>query len=399
MKKILILLFLVFAVVDAKVQRLSSIPPAGVEFIDVEPGICDKACLQNLVNNKLEFSFLARYDAKYADGNLTNLYARLGGGGNALLLAQTIAQNQKDKVAVLIPENVIGGYSHVVSDAIFSYVISQNINAEVKFYLSGDESPSALRSALRQIKNDKISLVVAPLTVNGAKFIAQNSELEMLFFVPTLNYDMVGISRGNIFFGGIDYKDQIAKLLDVANSKIALFSDGSGLGNTLNFYVESLGGEIFAKNVINNAQTTILGMVDDSYNDSAVFLNLPLNKTALVTNQIALDKITPTALLSTQINYAPKLLTSIKFSDRKNLFIANSITNIPKDVANTAAIFGLDMSYNWVAYSTAIGLDYLYSTFKNPEHERIFSERVVGSSIIYNTKIYKTTQYGFIEVQ
>ena len=56
---------------------------------------------------------------------------------------------------------------------------------------------------------------------------------------------------------------------------------------------------------------------------------------------------------------------------------------------------GVDIYYNWIAYSTAIGLDYLYNAFANTDDKRVFKERIVGSSIDYDTKIYKTTNHKF----
>ena len=142
-----------------------------------------------------------------------------------------------------------------------------------------------------------------------------------------------------------------------------------------------------------------MGRVDDSIKDVDVFLNLPLNATAKIIYELKINNLAPNAFFTTQINYAPKLLSLIDFKDRQNLFIANSITHVPQNIASISSILGVDIYYNWIAYSTAIGLDYLYNAFANTDDERIFKERIVGSSIGYDTKIYKTTKHKFEPIE
>ncbi|PSM51734.1 hypothetical protein CBLAS_1162 [Campylobacter blaseri] len=403
MRQILILICLVPMFAFAKVQKISDIPPASINYIDIEHGNCDANCLQNLVNSGMEFSFLSRFKESNANNFLSNLYAKLSGNIKSLIAFGGLDGGSKNssnsvKIAVLIPQQVIKGYSHVVSDAIFSYVISQNINADIKFYLSGNESSASLRNALSQIKRDGISLVVAPLTVNGARYIASNSDPNTFFFIPTLNYSSVGSSSGNIFFGGISYEDQVRELLNKSSSNLIIYHDGSYLAKTLNGYVEINSNNVIAKNMVDNSKRALFDTIDEKFNESDVFLNLPLSKTEFVINEISINKAKPKAYLTTQINYAPKLLTSIEYGNRENLYIANSISYIPSDISSTASLLGLDMEYNWVAYSTAIGIDYLYSTYSGANKQRVFDEQISGAGIRYDTKIYKTTRYKFIPI-
>ncbi|NLY04033.1 MAG: hypothetical protein GXZ15_04250 [Campylobacter sp.] len=394
MRKILLILCLVVIGLNAKDQKLSNIPPASMEFIDVMPGICDQICLKRLIDNRQEFSFIARYTPEYGS-EFKGHYSRLSGKSGTLVVPKGVFRSKT--IAVMLPEQVIGGYAEVVANSVFSYVISEDINIGVKFYYTGTEDPQALRDALMQMEKDEIALVIAPLTAKGASYVAANSDQNMLFFIPTIHFQVVDQSRENIFFGGIDYEEQISKLLNISNKDIVLFSDGSVLGNSLDKYVESSGYDLFAKHSISGSKKTLLGLVDSKYNNLAIFLNLPLDKTAMVATELRLNGIKPVAMLTTQINYAPKLISTINYQDRENLYVANSITNIDKDIAGISSVLGVDMYYNWVAYSTAIGLDYLYSTYIDPDHKRVFSEEILGSSINYNTKIYKTQRYVFEE--
>lgn len=396
MKKfnILILILLIFNVSYAKIQQLSSLPPAEIEYVDLEPNNCDLECLKTLVEEKKIFSFLSRYDEEVADENLKSIFATSANkSANFLAIDNMTEKLSKDKIAVLLPEKSIGGYSHVVSDSVFSYIVSENIDVSVKFYLTGTEDPNSLMKAINNIKRDGISLVVAPVTARGAKFLAEYSDSDTLFFIPTIHYKMVENSKGNIFFGGIDYEKQVNELLKISNLDILLLHDGSSLSKMINDYIALNGGEVSNSLLLSGVKTSLLGRVNSK--SSTAFLNLPLNSTAKAIYDLKVDNKFPQYLLTTQINYAPKLLSLVDYSDRKNLYIANSITSVPSDIAGVASLLDLDIYYNWVAYSTMIGIDYLYSTFVNSNHQRVFKELVVGSGIDYDTQIYKTDKYKF----
>ncbi|WP_304341938.1 hypothetical protein [Campylobacter ureolyticus] len=395
MKKILLILLLIFSSCFAKIQKPSPIPPASLYYLDFEPGICDSQCLKKLIDEKKDFSFLSRYSKEYSNSYLESYYMSLASGIAKLVVTKDMDLSQQ-KIAVLLPQNIIGGYAHIVSNAVFSYIISKDLNVKVKFYLTGNENEASLVTAIDKIKNDGISLVIAPLTAKGAEIIAKNSDINMLFFIPTLHYKMVKASKGNIFFGGIDYEDQVLKLLEHSDYKnIVVFEDNSFLAKFLDEYISLSGANIEKKVLVDGAQTSLLGRVDESLKDVDVFLNLPLNATAKIIYELKINNLVPNSFFTTQINYAPKLLSLIDFKDRQNLFIANSITHVPQNIASISSILGVDIYYTWIAYSTAIGLDYLYNAFENTDDERVFKERIVGSSIDYDTKIYKTTNHKF----
>ncbi|NLK66764.1 MAG: hypothetical protein GX282_04735 [Campylobacteraceae bacterium] len=395
MRKIILILLVVFSFADAKVQRLSPVPPASIEYIDLDPAPCDLSCLQELSQKNLIFSFLARYDESVADAEMKALYLAHSKGVAKIVVTQDMkAGLSGQKIAILLPEKTIGGYSHVISDAVFAYIISEEINAEVKFYLTGTEEPNALMSAIKSIERDGISLVIAPVTARGANFLSNYSNPNTLFFIPTLHYSAVKESSGNLFFGGIDYEEQVEKLLNVSNSDILILHDESALAKSINSSVMAK-GEVTNSLTINTAQSSLTGRV--AKKPTTVFLNLPTNSVARSISELKIDGFLPEYLLSTQINYAPRLLSLVGYEDRKNLYIANSIGNVPENIAGVASVLNLDIYFNWVAYSTVIGLDYLYSTFANPEHKRVFSEPVIGSSISYDTRVYRSDKYKFIE--
>ena len=83
--------------------------------------------------------------------------------------------------------------------------------------------------------------------------------------------------------------------------------------------------------------------------------------------------------------------------DREKIVIANSIPlNIDKSVVNTNILLNNDIIYEWVNYSTVVGLDYIYSNVTDAK--RLFSEEIIDGQIVYDVKIVKTTGSGFIEL-
>jgi len=59
-------------------------------------------------------------------------------------------------------------------------------------------------------------------------------------------------------------------------------------------------------------------------------------------------------------------------------------------------MFGHDIVYDWVNYSTAIGADYLCQQFFNGSIARTFKENIVNNQVVYNTSLYQLGRNEFI---
>ncbi|MFC2492487.1 MAG: hypothetical protein ACFNUJ_07430, partial [Campylobacter curvus] len=102
MRKIFIIFFTFFICLYAKEQTLSNIPPASIEYINLEPEFCDEACLKELVNENLLASFMARFEpTKTTNSELLSLYNEL----NGKFTPQT--PQGANKIAVIIPQKTI----------------------------------------------------------------------------------------------------------------------------------------------------------------------------------------------------------------------------------------------------------------------------------------------------
>ena len=375
-----------------KNQSLSSIPPAKITYINLEPEFCDSSCLNELTKSDMLASFMARFEpAKIDDKALLDLYASLGG-------EMVLKLTQSDKIAVIIPQKVIKSYANVVSNAILSYILKQDANVEVKFINSSDESLSSLQNALQNARNEGFIYFIAALTQNGANIANSLILPNELIYIPSVHSSFVTAPKPNLIFGGVDYKAQISALLAFANEKIVAFDDGSALAQKLNEYVRMQSNDYYESSITGkdiNLNNTL--SKKSKFDNASVFLNIPIVKASLVATQMRGFEIKPYALLSTQINFLPNIFSAITQRDRQNLFVANSLNSLDERFLGLGDLFGVDFRYSQIGYSSALGVEYIYTNFINKSASKIFAERVEGSQVLYDVKIYDTKSDHFNE--
>ncbi|ALF47435.1 hypothetical protein [Campylobacter concisus] len=375
-----------------KNQSLSSIPPAKITYINLEPEFCDNACLNELIKSDLLASFMARFEpAKIDDNALLELYISLG--GEAILKV-----NKSGKIAVIIPQKIIKSYANVVSNAVLSYVLKQDADIEIKFINSNDESPQSLTNAMQTARAQGFNYFIAALTSNGANIMNSLVLSNELIYIPSVHSSFVITPKPNLIFGGIDYKEQISALLAYSNEKIVAFDDGSSLGQKLNEYVRMQSSDYHEASIVGkdiNLNDTL--SKKSKFDDASVFLNIPIVKASLVATQMRGFEIKPYALLSTQINFLPNIFNAIAQRDRQNLFIANSLNPINDLFLGLGDLFDVDFRYSQIGYSSAFGAEYIYTNFIDKSADRIFTERVENSQVLYGVKIYNAKGDHFDE--
>lgn len=395
MKKILLVFLLFCSQILAKEQTVSNIAPAGEIYVNLEPGFCDEACLNELLKEESLASFLARFEPqKIASPRLLEIFESLGGGK---ISPATSALNQGAKIAVIIPQKTIKSYANIVTNALIAYAARSGAKIELKFINSTDEGEQNIANALNVAREQNAKYIVAPFTPAGANTLNRLILPEQIAFIPTLHASLVPGAKQNLIFGGADYAAQIKALMKFANEKVVAFSDGSALAGLLNQYVrQNAAGEIYEIEISGKEDNLGAYLNKKSrLNASSMFLNLPLIKASSVATQIRGYEIAPFALLSSQINFVPQIFSVVAKRDRQNLYLASSI-NLPNDeILGASALFDLNLRYDWIAYSTIVGVDYLYSSFIDPEHARLFSEPVQNSQIVYGVKIFSAAGDGF----
>ncbi|MBO7155532.1 MAG: hypothetical protein J6V67_06550 [Campylobacter sp.] len=351
---------------------------------------CDKECLKELSRGVDFIQFI------YTPLTISEPFKSYYAGIKKLATIPEIEIGRKDiKVALIIPQDVIKSYSVVVSDSVFAYIFKRDVGSHIEIFYSGDESAENLNLAINRAKNAGFKYLIAPLTTSGLEIVNSDDYDDLIFYIPTINIKNISNPRSNLFFGGIDYEAQIQKLLQKANHKISAFGDGSRVSNMLNEIVATNSTNPYIQNI--EGSDIKLNFLKNNYKvkNSSIFLNTPLIKSALLSSQFRVFELEPYILLSTQLNYNSALISLTQSGDRKNLYIANSIMTPDSQLETLSAILGEKLAYDWVAYSTMIGMDFIYLNYINKSAQAIFKENMQDNQIQYNINIMRAGNYGF----
>ncbi len=394
--RVLLLFLLIYGLLFAKERVLSSIPPAKNVFIDLNATKCDRECLQELIDNGKIISFLTRYKNHSQYDDIQSVYEKYS---EIFRIAKE--DNLEIKIAMLIPQKIIRRYAISTVNSVLSYLIYKKYNFNLKVYNCENENSANIINSLNQIRKDGYAFVIAPVTDNGIETLIENSQ-NLTIYVPTVNKQRVRIDKPNIIFGGISYKKQIEKLLEYANEKIAIFSDSSMIARELNNDVRDLiDNYVIYEKVLKKSKQNFKKMLkwNKRLDNSSVFLNLPLVKSSLLLSQFRVYGRKPYRFLSTQINFNPMLLTLTQYQDRKNMILANSIGETNAQINQTNSILGSDIEYDWVNYSTTIGIDIFYNRYFTPNEPFETNHTLINNQIQYEIDILQPQRHSFEHLQ
>lgn len=378
-------------------NKLSDIEPAREFYVDLEPKACESKCLLNLLKKGQIFSFLARFKENLANDELSAKYREFLSGNFGSYSGSSepsFAPLSSDaKIAVLIPQKTIKSYSVIVSNSIIAYSAATKNKAMIQFFLFDDESN--INSVLENVLAQGFNYAIAPITDAALEQIADERYSKIFFYVPTLHASLAHYERPNILFGGIDYDGQIRALSQKSDGKIASISDGSRLGAMLNRQVAQQNPDAFLS-VIETKNVDLKGELRRSgFMGASVFLNTTLLKTSLISSQFRVYDVNVKKVLCTQICYDPALFSLTQPSDRANMLIAISFSDIDEALLANAKLLGVDLKYDRVAYPVMFGLDYIITNFINKNAHSFFIENVSGSQVQYKTQILQPTKSGF----
>ncbi len=314
-------------------------------------------------------------------------------------LEENLSTDYDKKIALIIPENVLRSYTKIIINSTLAYVLRQNAEFSVDVFLVQNENEDRLKDALEDIENNGYKFVIAALTLRGLNSI-EKANSKMYFYVPTIHKKNANTKNDRIYFGGIDYDEQINRLLNIANTKnIASFYDKSSLSSNLNYNIlekiPSARTYLLSKEERINFRSLLYSK--GSLSNTAVFLNTPIVESAIISSQLRVYELKNISLFSTQITYNPTLLSLSQANDIRNLYIANSISNVDYELSYINELLDQSIDYNWVAYSTALGVDFFYTNFMNKNAKRIFKEQIKENQVIYDIRIMRTDGFSFKE--
>jgi len=415
MKKQLLLSLLFPAAIFAKSFLISSIPVPKTYIQDLDPYPCDEACMQEYVAKEMIFSFLAHATSKLENPVLDEVrmtHIALFNLGSATIIGDRL------KIALLLPHKVIGRYAASTTNASFAYLLARNHSFELKSYQINAQTPEDIQAAFEQMQEEGFYYVIAPLTQEGADIVA-DLRPELNIYFPTIHKKSAKSTSPFLFYGGIDYRAQSDLLLKEAVSPLVIFHDNSALGAELTQYVEKtftftqvmplepqeddepLYVEDPTKKVfqfaITNTTTNLESRLKENEEIKAAsfFLNTPIVKSGMVMSQLTLYDTMPTNILSTQINYDPLLLSMTQLEDRKGMIIANSITEHNNILIEINSLLGNDITYDWINYTTTVGLDYFYNLITNENRE--YDIPVEENQMLYKIELLRPSLTRFLQ--
>ena len=388
----------------AKSYIISPLPLPQQEILNVSTEKCGASCLLNFFTKGEFFSFVAFFDPQTDNVELRSKLSSVLGdlGIFEQNIPSTLQGNAKIKLALLMPKKIIGRYSASSIDTILAYLMARGNDFVFEIFDTGDESAQALRNTYSKITRSDYDFVIAILTPNGAQEFAK-LDIALPTYLPTINKKQIKTSSidKNLIFGGIDYEAQIELLLSLAGNKdIIAYNDSSLVGRNLGQILKNKSSRVVLEESIDSQSATTfsqkLARHERIIAGNVVFFNTPVIKTGLMASQLALSKKAPDKLLSTQINFNPSLLLLVQRDDRKNLYIANVINNRNQQLVEYASLLGGDLRYDWVNYSTAIGVEQLISA-QIGQGARFFSEQVKDAQVEYVNRIFKSDTKNFYE--
>ena len=305
------------------------------------------------------------------------------------------------KIALLVPSKVIGKFANSMSDSLLSYLIFKDSKFQFELFDSVDESEENIVRTLREVRHKGYQLVIAAVTQKGARAIVKY-EQAMQVYIPTINKKEINLQSDNISFGGIDYEEQIDRLLTHSGERVAIFGDTSALSKRLENYVDNASfSEISYRKTIKNVKANLTPFIKKNHalKDASIFLNMPIVKTSLLASQLNVNDAAHKNILLTQISYNPLLFTLTQYQDREVMFIANSIGRTDFRLKDINLILGINLDFAWVNYSTLIGIDYLVNNFIDSSERKMFSEKMVNNQIRYNIEILKPSSSRFERIK
>ncbi len=390
MRKLLVTLLL-YTGLTAQIQLMSPIPLPSTVIIDLDPSEYDESELYELLQEGEIFTFLAKSKG-VQNPELASVRQRYMTLFNA---THKIYSSAAFKVAFVVPYRVIGKYASSTSNTALAYLLNRKIPFELKLFPVADEENATLNDALAAVSEGSFDLIVAPVTMKGARYLCKQA-IDTDLYIPTLHRNRIECPNDRVRFGGIDYPRQIETLsyLVESNATTITVSDSSSISKMLSQTVAEtidvqerlfLDRSGYFKDMI---------AAHEDLNQSVLFLNTPVVKSSLFLSQLTLADYKPQLILSTQINYSPLLLTLTQYHDRENMILASSIGPLDPVLAENIALVNQDVRYNWLNYATLCGIDHYFST-KTGE-QRLVHEEFVDRSIDYGVQLYEAGLYRFI---
>ncbi len=292
-----------------------------------------------------------------------------------------VSLTPKINICVLINKNKFYKFIPSIINSLNSYLLYKNVDYNLSVY-----DINTTIESLQNCNNIFVYSLNKDFITNLQNYPNKN------FFIPLFNKDDLNISSKNIYFGGIDYKNQINMLSSYIDDDSAVaINDNTNLSNKL-FNIESNLLKIYPFNYPKINYKFL--------NNKFIFFNTTAGKTAQILSQITYENIDTKLQLTTQINYNPILIGITQPQDIDKLLIANSIINYPLALEDINLLLNTDIKFNWLNYASNILLNKAYNLETNGDEFFMndFKIYLFNNQINYKTNLYQIINGGFKKI-
>ncbi|WP_419764372.1 MAG: hypothetical protein ACNI28_11445 [Arcobacter sp.] len=311
---------------------------------------------------------------------------------------EELSEDGNFRIAVVFPSKVVGKYGNSTINSVIGYLLFQNSKFEIESFDSEDESVENIYNTLNEVKNKGYKKVIALFTKNSLATINNISSVSnMKIYFPLISKsESYYKSTPNFIYGAISYENQMKKLLELSNGSNSQFYEDSSIGYRLKNIYEGLVPQVIVNQKILQSNNNFKKIVtNESLNHTNLMLNTTIVKASIILSQLYAYETKNGAIMTTQQNFDPLILSLTQYEDRLNLFFANSIENTDERLTELLTLLDTDVKYNWVNYSTLIGIDYLFS--KN--RDALIKNNIVNNEVLYNTYLYYSTEASFKKLE
>lgn len=305
-----------------------------------------------------------------------------------------IDNNGVVKIAYIYPSKLVAKYAKSSINTVMAYFAYRNINYDLKVFDTKTEAVTSIASTIEQLKAQGYNNVIALFTPRVIETLSTIDTSGLKIYFPLINKPE-NTSNSNFIFGAIDYDTQIIKLLEQSNGKNTMFYQQSFIGNKLkDITLKNTTVSISKK--IESKRNYFKGIVKDyRLRGSSLFLNTSVIKSSILLSQLRAYNIKPNVVLSTQLNYNPKIFSLTQSRDRQRLVVASSIGQVDDKLVDIVSTYGANIKYNWVDYSTLVGINYIY----DENNKDIVNEQIEENQVVYYPRLFKTTNSAFLEIK
>ncbi|MBL3520868.1 hypothetical protein H0A43_10305 [Arcobacter lanthieri] len=315
--------------------------------------------------------------------------------GDSIVMSDIDGAKAKVKIAFVYPSSLVSKYAKNSINTVSGYLSYIKANYNLVVIDSSNESLDSITKAFDKVKEEGITKVIALYTPNAMNNINKVALDDILVYLPLIEKKESLEINDNLIFGSISYEEQLKKLSYYSDGVNVLFYQDTYLGNKLkNSYESVVQGTIVRKEIKRNETNFRSIVVDSRLRNSSLFLNTDIVKSSLILSQLRANDIYPKFIFSTQINYDPVLMTLTQDKDRERLVLANSIENIDNNLKDEILSYGGNIIYEWVDYSTLVGINYLING-----NNRYIPTKIVENQAVYTPRLFKSTEYGFVEIK